>query len=164
MPSSAKLAKQLVKEFSARSLTVSTAESCTGGLIAKLITDVSGSSAVLAGACVSYTNEVKTSVLGVDPAIIARNTEVSHACAAAMAEGARRLFGTDLAISTTGFAGPTGGTALDPVGTVYLAIATPHGTRTERFSAPAGASRCGVRNAAACRALELLLEEQTEKF
>jgi PncC family amidohydrolase len=151
-------ARQLVKKFAETGITVSTAESCTGGLIAKLITDVPGSSSVLAGGCVSYTNEIKTTVLGVDPAIIARDTEVSHACAAAMAEGARRLFGTDLAVSTTGFAGPTGGTEDDPVGTVYLAVASACGTRTERFTAPVGASRCGVRNAAALRALELLCE------
>ena len=160
----AQQAKHLVKTFAQTGTTVSTAESCTGGLIAKLITDVSGSSAVLAGGCVSYTNEVKTSVLGVDPAIIDRHTEVSHACAAAMAEGARRLFGTELAVSTTGFAGPTGGTELDPVGTVYLAVACPSGTYTERFCAPAGASRCGVRNAAACRALELLLLAKANKL
>jgi len=152
------LAKRLVKEFAANGVTVSTAESCTGGLIAKLITDVPGSSAVLAGGCVSYTNEIKMSVLGVDPAIIARDTEVSHACATAMAEGAREKFGTVLAVSTTGFAGPGGGTDADPVGTVYLAVSAPNGTRTERFSAPAGATRCGVRNAAARRALELLIE------
>ena len=156
------MAKRVVRELAARGITVSTAESCTGGLIAKLITDVSGSSAVLAGGCVSYTNEIKISVLGVDPTIIERNTEVSHACAAAMAEGARARFGTDLAVSTTGYAGPTGGTERDPVGTVYIAVATPNGTRTERFSAPLGATRCGVRNAAAYRALELLCEEKVE--
>ena len=156
------MAKRVVRELAARGITVSTAESCTGGLIAKLITDVSGSSAVLAGGCVSYTNEIKISVLGVDPAIIERDTEVSHACAAAMAEGARARFGTDLAVSTTGYAGPTGGTERDPVGTVYIAVASPNGTRTERFSAPLGATRSGVRNAAAYRALELLCEEKVE--
>ena len=156
------MAKRVVRELAARGITVSTAESCTGGLIAKLITDVSGSSAVLAGGCVSYTNEIKISVLGVDPTIIERDTEVSHACAAAMAEGARARFGTDLAVSTTGYAGPTGGTERDPVGTVYIAVASPNGTRTERFSAPLGATRSGVRNAAAYRALELLCEEKVE--
>ena len=156
------MAKRVVRELAARGITVSTAESCTGGLIAKLITDVSGSSAVLAGGCVSYTNEIKISVLGVDPTIIERDTEVSHACAAAMAEGARARFGTDLSVSTTGYAGPTGGTERDPVGTVYIAVASPNGTRTERFSAPLGATRSGVRNAAAYRALELLCEEKVE--
>ena len=152
------LAKQLVSTCSKHGITVSTAESCTGGLIAKLITDIPGSSAVLAGGCVSYTNEVKMQVLGVDPAIIQHHTEVSHACAAAMAEGACRLYRTTLAVSTTGFAGPGGGTEEDPVGTVYLAVHTPAKTYTERFSAPANASRRGVRNAAAMRALTLLLE------
>ncbi len=155
---STQLATQLVKAFSVHGITVSTAESCTGGLIAKLITDIPGSSSVLAGGCVSYTNEVKMQVLGVDPAIIDRHTEVSHACAAAMADGARRLYRTTLAVSTTGFAGPGGGTEDDPVGTVYLAVSTPSQTYTERFSAPAGSSRRGVRNAAAMRALTLLLD------
>ena len=113
----------------------------------------------------SYTNEVKTSVLGVDPAIIDRDTEVSHACAKAMAEGARRQLGSHFGISTTGFAGPTGGTDADPVGTVYIGVSTPSGTKSERFCAPQGATRIQVRNAAARRALELLLiaAEQSDK-
>ena len=152
------LAARLVREFSARGLTVATAESCTGGLISKLITDIPGSSAVLRGACVSYTNPVKIGVLGVPAAIIERHTEVSAPCAEAMAEGARLLFGADFAVSTTGFAGPGGGTDRDPVGTVYIGLATPSGTSCVRFSAPAGASRAAVRTAAAIRALEELLK------
>ena len=111
----AQLAEKLVAVFTARGITLSTAESCTGGLIAKLVTDVPGSSAVLVGGCVSYTNAVKTGVLKVPEEIIARDTEVSPACAVAMAEGARKLFGTDIAVSSTGYAGPGGGTARDPV-------------------------------------------------
>ncbi len=143
------VAKSLVERLAAEGKTIATAESCTGGLIAKLITDVPGSSAVFFGGVVSYTNEVKINVLGVDPAVIEAETEVSHACARAMAEGARRLMGTDYAISTTGFAGPGGGTERDPVGTVYIGFSTPNGTQSLRFSAPTGATREEIRLAAA---------------
>ncbi len=151
-------AEALVKTFSEKGLTLATAESCTGGLIAKLVTDIPGSSAVLAGGFVTYTNAAKISLLGIDPALIAAETEVSHACAAAMAEGAKKRLQSSFAVSTTGFAGPGGGNDRDPVGTVYIGIASPAGTQTERFCAPADATREEVRNAAALRALELLLE------
>ena len=154
------VAVRLVRSFAARGLTFSTAESCTGGLIAKLVTDVPGSSAVLAGGCVSYVNDVKIRVLGVDPAVIARDTEVSEACARAMAEGARRLFGTDVAVSTTGFAGPGGGTDRDPVGTVYVGVATARGTTCFRVSEPPSSTRAAIRTAAAIRALEEALKAE----
>ena len=150
-------AVRLVKGFSTKGITVGTAESCTGGLIAKLITDVAGSSAVLAGGFVTYTNEVKTKLLGVDPKIFDAHTEVSRACAEAMAKGARARLGCTVAVSATGFAGPGGGNEKDPVGTVYLGIATQNATYSERFSAPEGATRDEVRRAAAMRAMEMLL-------
>ena len=153
-----KLAKEACAALSARGLTVSSAESCTGGLIAKLLTDIPGSSSVFSGACVTYTNEIKIALLGVDPKIIEAHTEVSEECAAAMADGARARLGTSLAISTTGYAGPTGGTKKDPVGTVYLALSCDAYTRAERFSAPTGATRAEVRQLAAERALQLILE------
>ena len=150
-------ARRLVRALASRGYTLATAESCTGGLIAKSVTDISGSSAVLMGGFVTYTNESKIALLGVDPEIIARESEVSHACARAMAEGARERLGSDFAVSTTGYAGPTGGTERDPVGTVYLGIATPNGTFSERFSAPEGSTRAGVRRAATDRVIALLL-------
>ena len=153
------LERKVVTEYTKNNLTLATAESCTGGLIAKRVTDVPGSSAVLCGGLVTYTNEAKTALLGVDPRIFERDTEVSHACAKAMAEGARKRLGADVAISTTGFAGPGGGTETDPVGTVYIGISTAKGTESERFCAPAGATRSEVRTAAANRALERLLQE-----
>ena len=152
-------AHALVQLLTAQRMTLATAESCTGGLIAKLITDVPGSSAVLAGGVVSYTNEVKTRVLGVDSAIIERDTEVSHACANAMADEVRRLMNSDCSVSTTGYAGPGGGTEKDPVGTVYIGVSTPQGTFGERFSAPEGANREQVRMSAALRAMRLVLEQ-----
>ena len=150
------LAAALVGEFAKRELTVSTAESCTGGLIAKSITDIPGSSAVLAGGCVSYTEEVKHRVLGVDEEILRTKTAVSEECAKAMAEGARKLFGTDVAVSATGYAGPGGGTEKDPVGTVYLGLATKDGTTVRRICLP-GATRTEVREAATATALEMAM-------
>jgi len=152
-------ATRLVRALAQRGITVGTAESCTGGLVAKLITDVAGSSSVLLGGFVTYTNEIKTCLLGVDPLIFERDTEVSHACAKAMAEGARKRLGTTLAVSLTGFAGPTGGTDKDPVGTVYIGVSSPRGTISERFTAPDPTAREAVRCAAAARALELLHQE-----
>ncbi len=151
-------AQRIVRLLTARGETLAAAESCTGGLIAKCITDIAGSSAAFVGACVTYTNEVKIALLGVDPAIIKEHTEVSYACAEAMAAGARTRIGTTYALSTTGYAGPGGGTDADSVGTVYIALATPDGVHTERFSAPTGATRTEVRTAAAMRALEMLGE------
>lgn len=164
MNSKTSLARRVIKKCAALGFTVSTAESCTGGLVSKNLTDVAGCSAVFYGACVTYTNEMKQRLLGVDPQIFDTDTEVSHACAKAMADGARRVFGTTLAISTTGYAGPTGGTAENPVGTVFLALSTPTGTVSERFVAPANAGRVQVRIAAAWRAIEILesyLDSQT---
>ena len=153
------LAKNLVTLAASRGVTVSGAESCTGGLCAKLITDIPGSSAVFCGACVTYTNEVKKALLGVDPAVIEAHTEVSYACAEAMASGARRAIGSDLAYSTTGYAGPGGGTERDPVGTVYVGIADECGVKSYRLSLPQNATRTQIRNATAVFVLERLLEK-----
>ena len=147
-----------VKTMKEKAVTVATAESCTGGLISKCITDVAGSSAVLAGGMVTYTNRIKIDVLGVDASIIEEHTEVSHACAKAMAERAKILFGTDYALSATGYAGPGGGTEKDPTGTVYIGIATPNGVRTERICVE-NATRTQVRNAVTHYALQLLVNE-----
>ena len=149
------LAVNTMKE---KNVTVATAESCTGGLISKCITDISGSSAVFAGGMVTYTNRIKTDVLGVDASIIEEHTEVSHACAKAMAERAREVFGTDYALSATGYAGPGGGTEKDPTGTVYIGIATPSGARTERICVE-NATRTQVRNTVAHYALQMLMNE-----
>lgn len=150
------LASRVMQALLQKGATLSMAESCTGGLISKCMTDLPGSSAVFAGACVAYTNEIKIKLLGVDPAIIERDTEVSYACAEAMALGARKTLGTTYALSTTGFAGPGGGNDRDPVGTVYIGLATPVGVSAIRFHAPTGAGREAVREQAALAALELL--------
>lgn len=113
-------------------LTVSTAESCTGGTIASMITRVSGSSAWFRGSVVAYDNSIKTGVLGVDPEIISRHGAVSEETVKAMAEGIRRLAVTDFAVAVTGIAGPTGGTPEKPVGTVWIAVASSGGVIAEK--------------------------------
>ena len=122
-------------------LTFSTAESCTGGNIAHRFTMLAGASEMFAGAVVSYANEVKTGILGVDPQLIATLGAVSEPVAAAMAEGVRRASGTHCAVATSGIAGPGGGTAEKPVGTVCMAFATPHGTRTTTVHLPGDRGR-----------------------
>lgn len=107
-----------------RSLSLATAESCTGGLLAHLITTVPGSSSYFIGSVVAYSNSVKEKVLGVPLEVLQEHGAVSQQCALAMAEGARRLMGSDIAISTTGIAGPGGGTADKPVGLVFIALSS----------------------------------------
>lgn len=107
----------------AQGKTVATAESCTGGLVAARITRVGGSSAYFLGGIVSYSNGAKHKLLGVPEATLERWGAVSLETALAMARGARRVFGTDLAVATTGIAGPGGGTPTKPVGLVYIALA-----------------------------------------
>jgi nicotinamide-nucleotide amidase len=111
--------------------TVSTAESCTGGYVANQITGIPGSSRYFEGSVVSYSNEVKMNVLGVSSETLEAYGAVSEQTAREMAEGARRLLNTTFAISTTGIAGPDGGTAEKPVGTVWIACATPDETFTQ---------------------------------
>ena len=111
-----------------KGLTIGVAESCTGGLMAKRLTDVPGASQVFRGGIVSYTNEVKAGVLGVPRELLDRHGAVSAPVAAAMAEGARRVLGCDIALSSTGVAGPDRDDRGNEVGTMFVAIATPEGT------------------------------------
>ncbi len=138
-----------------RRVTLATAESCTGGTIAHRITRNAGSSAYFLGAVVAYANDVKRDVLGVPEAILDTPGAVSEPCARAMAEGVRRLLRADLAVATTGIAGPAGGTARKPVGLVYIALATPERTVVEehRFAG----DRDAVIEAATDRALAMLV-------
>lgn len=108
-----------------RGQTVSTAESCTGGLLGSRITDISGSSAYYMGGGVCYTAAAKTAIAGVDPALIREHGEVSEPVAVALARGIRERFGTTWGVGITGIAGPTGGTPEKPVGTVHIAVAGP---------------------------------------
>ena len=139
--------------------TLATAESCTGGGIAKALTELPGSSAVFLGGAVTYTDAMKKALLGVPQELFDIHTAVSASCAKAMAEGIRERTGACLAVSATGYAGPGGGTEQDPVGTVYIGIASPRTCFAERFSAPTNATRREIREAVILRALELLLQE-----
>lgn len=113
-------------------LTLATAESCTGGLIADRLTNISRSSLYLVGGFVAYANRAKESLLGVRTHTLATYGAVSPETAREMAQGARERLETDLAISVTGIAGPTGGTPEKPVGLVYIALATPAATECQR--------------------------------
>lgn len=110
--------------------TVSLAESCTGGTMARMLTSVSGASDYLVGGIIAYNNRLKTDLLLVDPHLIQEKNVVSREVAEAMALGARQRFGTDWAISTTGIAGPGGGTETHPVGLIYVAVAGPTGCKS----------------------------------
>jgi len=112
---------------------VATAESCTGGAVAARLVAVSGSSAYFMGGVVPYANEAKRDLLGVPQETLERHGAVSVETALAMAQGARRAFGTDLAVSTTGVAGPGGGSAAKPVGLVYIALAADGAERCHRY-------------------------------
>ncbi len=114
-------------------LTVAAAESCTGGLILKRLTDVPGSSAYVLGGVVSYANSVKERVLGVAADVLAREGAVSEPVAHQMAAGVRALLGADVALSVTGIAGPGGGTAEKPVGLTYIGLSSAEGTWVRRF-------------------------------
>lgn len=140
-------------------ITLATAESCTGGNVAARITRIAGSSAYFQGGIVSYANDVKEHVLGVPASVLANPGAVSEECARAMAEGARERLGATLAVSTTGIAGPDGGTARKPVGLVYIGIAAGSRTKVERHQFPG--DRAAVIAAATNRALELLVENAT---
>ena len=147
---------RLVSACKERGVTVATAESCTGGLIAARITSVPGSSAVFLGGVVSYANAVKRDLLGVPQEVLERAGAVSAECAEAMATGARARLKANLAVSVTGVAGPDGGTPQKPVGLVYIGVATAECTTTERFVF--AGDRGTIRRQASDRALALLLE------
>ena len=151
-------ARRVVGLLSRSGLTLSTAESCTGGLIAKLITDIPGSSEVFGGGVVSYSNEVKMSVLGVRSETLAAHGAVSEEVALEMADGARRVCGGDIAVSTTGVAGPGGGTPEKPVGTVWIAVSWGDRHEAHLLRHPEEAGRDGIRQMTARFVLDLITE------
>jgi nicotinamide-nucleotide amidase len=136
-------------------ITVATAESLTGGNVSARITTISGSSGYFLGGIVAYSNAAKASLLGVSEETLATRGAVSAECAREMADGARRAFGADLAVATTGIAGPGGATERKPVGLVYIALASPDGVTTEEFRFPGG--RAVVTDASTEAALLMLL-------
>ena len=159
--SESSLAPQVVRQFTEKGLTLGTAESLTAGLIAATVADVSGASAVLMGGVVSYDPRVKHEVLGVSQEVIDTVGVVSEACALQMASGARKLLKVDVALSATGVAGPTGGTAENPVGTVWLGVSTAKGTVARRFQFDG--DRQSVRRQTVETALRLALDVLSSK-
>jgi nicotinamide-nucleotide amidase len=137
-----------------RGLTLGTAESCTGGLVAERLTRVPGSSDVFRGAIVAYANDVKERELGVDAQVLREHGAVSAETAAAMAAGVRERLAVDVGVSVTGVAGPGGGTADKPVGLVFIGVSAPNGERTIEFNYPA--DRQAIRSRAAVAALHLV--------
>jgi nicotinamide-nucleotide amidase len=130
------LASLVVEQLRSLEKTVALAESCTGGLLANSFTNVPGASKVFAGSAVCYANDAKVNLLGIPECLIAQHGAVSAECAAAMATCTIEKFGSDYAISVTGYAGPGGGTEADPVGTVYIGYASPAGVWSRRVVLP----------------------------
>ena len=151
------LAAVVGEALQSASATLAVAESCTGGQLAALCTDVPGASGWFLGGVVSYHNDAKAALLGVAPALIAAHGAVSEPVARAMAEGARERFASTYSLALTGVAGPGGGTPHKPVGTVYLALASPAATLHRRLQL--GGDRATIQQHAAHAALDLLRRE-----
>lgn len=147
-----KVAQQLIKQGK----TLSAAESCTGGLLSHRLTNIPGSSAFLMASIVSYSNQAKINLLKVPASSIRKNGAVSAPVAQLMARNTRKLFNTDLSVAISGIAGPTGGSAQKPVGTVFM-TACDRGRTISEHNVFKG-SRLQIKKQAADRALELLLK------
>jgi PncC family amidohydrolase len=150
------LAERLQGICLGRGLTVSLAESCTGGLVAASITDVAGSSGYFLGGVVAYANDAKEALLDVPAAALAAHGAVSAQVARAMAQGAQRRFGSSLAVAVTGIAGPDGGSAEKPVGLLYVGLSSASGVDVRRLQL--GGDRQAIRHGAALAALEWLVD------
>ena len=155
----ASLEEELVKLLKERGLTLSSAESCTGGLIAKRITDIPGASEVFEYGAVTYSNRIKSKVIGVQPDILEKYGAVSEQTAEQMARGVREVSGSDIAISTTGIAGPGGGSDEKPVGLAYIALCDGSGCTVGRvMSSSSGSRRSYNRQVTANAAMKLAID------
>ena len=155
-------AEDVIRAAIANGVTLATAESCTGGLIGGALTSVSGSSKAFLGGVVTYSNTSKTEILSVEETLITKHGAVSKAVAAQMADNVRQRFGSDYAVSATGIAGPTGGSAEKPIGTVFIGLADRDGSRAYHYHFD-GADRETVREktvAASLRHLHDAIESQ----
>ncbi len=152
------LEKAVVERLGERGLTLACAESCTGGLVAKRLTDISGASEVFLGGCVTYTNEIKMKLLGVKRETLDAYGAVSEQTAREMAAGVRRALGADIGVSVTGVAGPTGGTEETPVGTVFVGISTERGESIRRLSLSSMKSRDYIREVSASHVMDIILK------
>lgn len=159
---SADLEKRFVELLKEKGLKAATAESLTGGLVSERITEVSGASQVFECGVCSYSNRIKHEILGVPGEVLEKYTEYSEETAAEMAKGIRRLSGADIGISTTGIAGPAGGTPEKPVGLVYIGISTEKNTFAKEFNFSSQAepvTRKDIRFLASSCAIFYALEE-----
>jgi PncC family amidohydrolase len=154
------LAQRLGRRFAEKKLTLSVAESCTGGMIGAAITAVPGSSAYFSGGVVSYSNEMKHNVLGVPKLVLEKKGAVSAETVKAMVKGVLRLCKTDCAIAVSGIAGPDGGTKKKPVGLVYVGIGA--GKKVQAFKYHFKGGREQVRRQTVEKALERMIEEVTK--
>ena len=152
------LAEAVLQRARARGMTLATGESCTGGLVAGALTAIAGSSDVVAGGLVTYSNAAKTRLLGVDAALIAAAGAVSEPVARAMATGAAARLGAGLAVAITGIAGPGGGSAEKPVGLVHFASSDANGETRHREARFGDIGRDEVRMASVRAALQMLLD------
>ncbi len=150
----AELSARAGKALASRGWIAAVAESCTGGGVGAALTETPGASAWFAGGIVAYADAAKIGILRVPASLVAERGAVSREVAGAMAEGVRRLFGADVAVATTGIAGPGGGTPEKPVGTVCLAVSAEGILRTECIRFPG--DRESVRRQTVVRALEIL--------
>lgn len=149
--------EEIVQKLTEKGLTLTTAESCTGGWIAKRLTDVSGASAVFHGGAVTYSNRLKSEWLGVKEETLRQFGAVSEQTAREMAEGARKFAKADLAVAVTGIAGPNSDDTNKPVGLVYIALASEHGVTVEKYENQFTENvRENNRTASADNALELV--------
>lgn len=151
------LSEELIRAARAKNMTLATAESCTGGLIGAAITATPGSSSVFHGGVISYHNDVKISQLSVDPESLKSDGAVSETVAKQMARGCRERLGVDVVVSVTGVAGPGGGSADKPVGTVWIGIATAQSVTARLYNFP-GMSRNTVRDHTCLAAMQALLK------
>lgn len=156
------LAVNVISRAAAKGLKIATAESCTGGGIGQALTSVSGSSAAFQGGIITYSNQAKIDLLGVTPVMILRAGAVSADVARVMAEGARQKLGADIAISATGIAGPTGGSAEKPVGLVYLGLSKEGAETTSKELRLGAIGREAVREETIRQALLILQEAMIE--
>ena len=150
-------ALETVKKCTELGLKISTAESCTGGMVSAAITSIPGSSSVIELGVCSYSNRIKREVLGVSEQTLEKFSEYSTQCAEEMAKGALKLSGADFAVATSGVAGPSGGTEENPVGTVYISVCGKDLTLTQKHVFE-NRGRDDIRAAATEKALSMLLE------
>ena len=152
------LAEELGKLLISSGKTISTAESCTGGLLSSKLTDVSGSSSYVTLNLVTYANEAKHKMLGVSEAVLNTQGAVSEECAYQMAKGLYELTKSDICVSTTGIAGPTGGTADKPVGLMYSCIFTPEKSKIYKILKPSDTPRIQMKELFAEEVLKNIME------